>query len=51
MPHPREAIHDVLKAKQEKLREQRRRGTTFISLQQAFERWTNDNKRSKNPRG
>lgn len=51
MPHPREAIHDVLKAKQDRLKEEQRTNSSSLTLRQAFERWTNDNKRSRNLKG
>jgi hypothetical protein len=47
MPHPREAIYDVMKAQQEREQEERRIQREGLTQAEALEAWSADNKRAR----
>lgn len=47
MPNPREAVFDVLKQKQARLDEERRVHRREVTQEQAYENWSEDNKRAR----
>lgn len=51
MPHPREAIHDVLRTKQEKAKELRRHRGRVWDLKEELKQWTEENLRARANRG